>query len=133
MQSVTDRDAAIKEQMGFANWELTHTEKRAGELLHKTNNAGVAGAIVSRYFLRPKDQDGEAERRGAMAEYLSSRNSVVGAALSGARGGADAGSTITNNVTVHAPGGDPKTVTKAVKAAFNDLGLSTRQSSYGLA
>ena len=39
---------------------------------------------------------------------------------------------VTNNVTVHAPGGDPKAVTHAVKQAFNDLGFSSRQTARGL-
>lgn len=82
MQSVHDKETAMREQMDFANWELTHTEKGAGDLLRQANNAGVAAAIVSNYFERPKDVSGEIAKRGALADYLASPNSVVGAALS---------------------------------------------------
>lgn len=92
MQSVTDRDTALREQMDFANWELTHTERQAGDLLRKANNAGVAGAIVSRYFERPQDQGGEVERRGALADHLNSTSNVVGAALSASLSGEKSGS-----------------------------------------
>ncbi|WP_061470879.1 phage tail tip lysozyme [Acetobacter senegalensis] len=131
MQSVKDRDAAAKEQMDFANWELSHTEKQAGDYLRKATDAGMAGAIVSRYFERPKDQDGEVEKRGALAEYLSSQKSVVGAALSTPTGGGTTNN-VTNNMTLHVPGGDPKQVTKAVKAAFNDPRMQAWQTNMGL-
>lgn len=131
MQSVKDKDAATKEQMDFANWELSHTEKRAGDLLRQSSDAGMSGAIVSRYFVRPKDQDGEVEKRGALAEYLASQNSVVGAALSAPPSGGNT-NTVTNNMTLHVPGGDPKQVTKAVKAAFNDPRMQAWQTNMGL-
>ncbi|WP_058987829.1 phage tail tip lysozyme [Acetobacter senegalensis] len=131
MQSVKDRDAATKEQMDFANWELSHTEKQAGDYLRKATDAGMAGAIVSRYFERPKDQDGEVEKRGALAEYLSSQKSVVGAALSTPAGGGTTNN-VTNHMTLHVPGGDPKQITKAVKAAFNDPRMQAWQTNMGL-
>lgn len=131
MQSVKDRDAATREQMDFANWELWHTEKRAGDLLRQSSDAGMSGAIVSRYFVRPKDQDGEVEKRGALAEYLSSQKSVVGAALSAPPSGGNTNN-VTNNMTLHVPGGDPKQVTKAVKAAFNDPRMQAWQTNMGL-
>lgn len=131
MQSVKDKDAATKEQMDFANWELSHTEKQAGDLLRRSTDAGMAGAIVSRYFERPKDQDGEVEKRGALAEYLASQNSVVGAALSAPPSGGNT-NTVTNHMTIHAPGGDPKQITKAVKSAFNDPRMQAWQTNLGL-
>ncbi|AXH72241.1 MAG: putative membrane protein [Caudoviricetes sp.] len=131
MQSVKNKDAATKEQMDFANWELSHTEKQAGDLLRRSTDAGMAGAIVSRYFERPKDQGGEVEKRGALAEYLASQNSVVGAALSAPPSGGNTNN-VTNNVTIHAPGGDPKQITKAVKSAFNDPRMQAWQTNMGL-
>ena len=67
----------------------------------------------------------------SITQYDSMMRDLAANAQSG--GGDTTTNNSTYNVTVHAPGGDPKTVKGAVKAAFNDLGLASRQASYGLA
>lgn len=59
------------EQLAFVNHELTQgAEKAAGNSLRRTKTAAEAGAVVSRQYERPKDADGEARRRGALANQV---------------------------------------------------------------
>lgn len=71
MQSVTDRQQAITEQLQFVQYELTRgQEQGAGNMLRGAQNSRQAGAIVSRYYERPANADAEAARRGAGAQGL---------------------------------------------------------------
>lgn len=66
------RGSSRAEQLAFINYELREGgERRAGELLSKTKTAGDAGAVVSKYYERPADVEGEAMRRGQIAERLA--------------------------------------------------------------
>jgi hypothetical protein len=47
------QDGTLQEQLQFAQWELTHTEKRAGDRLRQITEAGAAGDWVTRGFERP--------------------------------------------------------------------------------
>lgn len=47
------QDGTLQEQLQFAQWELTHTEKNAGDRLKQINEAGAAGDWVTRGFERP--------------------------------------------------------------------------------
>ena len=63
------RESTPAEQLEFVNYELTRgAEKSAGDRLRMTGTAYDAAATVSRYYERPADKDGEAERRGRLAE-----------------------------------------------------------------
>lgn len=62
------RQATPEEQIDFVHWELTNTEKRAGARLRLTKNAAEAAAVISRFYERPRDADGEAKRRGDLAQ-----------------------------------------------------------------
>jgi hypothetical protein len=64
------RQASFGEQLQFMQWELTHTEARAGAQLKGAKTAGEAAAAVSRHYERPKDEEGEAAARGRTAERL---------------------------------------------------------------
>lgn len=73
------------EQVDFASWELNHTESGAGDRLRGTTNASDAAAVVSRYYERPADADGqEAARRGAYAGQMLSLPADAGNATSAA-------------------------------------------------
>lgn len=75
------RNSTASEQLEFINHELTKgAEKSAGGRLKITSSAREAADIVSRYYERPADTDGEASRRGDIADSYG----VTG---SGARSG----------------------------------------------
>lgn len=65
------RESTVQEQMEFVHWEMTEgNERAAGDRLRKATTASDAGAIVSKYYERPKLREEEAAERGAMAESL---------------------------------------------------------------
>ncbi len=61
------RNSTFDEQLQFAQWELTHTYKNAGNSLRNTNNETDAARVVSAFYEQPKDVFGEMDRRGAIA------------------------------------------------------------------
>ncbi|WP_283149016.1 phage tail tip lysozyme [Silvimonas soli] len=64
--------SSFEDQLRFVNYELTNgAEKRAGDLLRATRNAADAGSVVSRYYERPADQIGEAQKRSASAVQIA--------------------------------------------------------------
>lgn len=66
------RQSTLEEQLNFVNHELTQGKERsAGDKLRGSSSASEAASIVSRYYERPKDTEGEASRRGVKAEQLS--------------------------------------------------------------
>lgn len=68
------RESTREEQIGFIDYELRHggpQERKAGAALSRTTDAPVAAAVVSRGYERPKDVEGEADKRAALAELLS--------------------------------------------------------------
>ena len=63
------RESTPAEQLEFVNYELTKgAEKSAGDRLRMTDNAYDAAATVSQYYERPADREGEAQRRGQLAQ-----------------------------------------------------------------
>ncbi|MBJ9593233.1 phage tail tip lysozyme [Burkholderia seminalis] len=71
------RDSSIDEQLAFVNYELTKgKESAAGVLLRAAQNANQAGQVVSRYYERPRDADGEAERRGRQAVQIANTTTI---------------------------------------------------------
>lgn len=65
------RGSTLDEQLAFVQWELTNTEKRAGDKLAACLTANEAGACVSRFYERPEDADGEAMKRAALAAKIA--------------------------------------------------------------
>lgn len=61
------RQSTFEEQLRFIQWELTHTESAAGARLREADDPRSAAEIVTRYYERPADTDGEAARRGQRA------------------------------------------------------------------
>ena len=59
------------EQTAFAIWELSNTEKAAGDRLRRATSARQAGGIVSEFYERPRDTQYEIGRRGAIAETIA--------------------------------------------------------------
>jgi hypothetical protein len=64
--------AGIQDQLAFVQYELTKgAERAAGDRLRQAQTAQQAGEVVSRYYERPADANGEAAARGALAGQLA--------------------------------------------------------------
>jgi hypothetical protein len=46
------RESSFQEQLEYINWELNNSEKRAGDRIRETRNAGEAAAVVDQYYER---------------------------------------------------------------------------------
>lgn len=67
------RGSTLEDQLGFVHYEMTQgREKAAGDRLRGATSAEDAGAIVSRYYERPKNADDEANFRGDRAASYGS-------------------------------------------------------------
>ena len=65
------RQSTLEDQLRFVHYEMTQgAEKRAGDLLRAATSANAAGAAVSKHYERPADREGEAAKRGALAERI---------------------------------------------------------------
>ncbi len=62
------RQGTLGEQLAFEQWELTHTEKAAGDRIRAEHTAYGAGAAHSRWYERPRDVGGNMGRRGSSSE-----------------------------------------------------------------
>lgn len=66
------QESSLEEQLNFVNYELSQGKERAaGDKLRSSSSAADAASIVSRFYERPADKEGEASRRGVKAEQLS--------------------------------------------------------------
>lgn len=66
------RQSTLEDQLRFVHHELTQgNKKKAGDLLRLAESSGQAGGIVSRYYERPADKEGEAAKRAAAAERIA--------------------------------------------------------------
>ena len=64
------KGSSLEDQLYFVHAELRNTEKKAGDLLATCSDAASAGACVSKFYERPADREGEAAKRGALAERI---------------------------------------------------------------
>lgn len=63
------KGSTLEDQLGFVHYEMTQGKERAaGDRLRNATSAEDAGAIVSRYYERPKNADDEANMRGDRAK-----------------------------------------------------------------
>lgn len=75
------RKSSLDQQLQFVDYELRHgQETKAGGLLSKARSADEAGSIVSRFYERPADAEGEASKRGQAAAAIDSSMSSLYAA-----------------------------------------------------
>lgn len=71
------KQASYQEQLAFVNHELTNgTESGAGKRLRQAKTAAQAGAIVSEYYERPANKEGEKRERAAIASTIDKNHSV---------------------------------------------------------
>lgn len=96
------KSSTLDEQLAFVHWELQNTEKRAGDALRECATAADAGACVSRMYERPKDREGEAGKRAALATQIFREHA----------GAADPAANIPGNIPTPAPA--PPTATPPV-------------------
>ncbi|MGA3827395.1 phage tail tip lysozyme [Pseudomonas chlororaphis] len=76
--TIRDDRADLVKQLEFVHFELTQgAEQKAGKLLKATQNAEEAGAVVSKYYERPRDVEREASVRGQMAAQLSQTTNIT--------------------------------------------------------
>lgn len=133
------RQASAAEQMAFVHYELTAgTEQKAGAALRGAVTAQKAGALVSSMYERPRDQEGEATKRGRMARALALGIPGASGAATGAGASASA-PTAGNTTTVSTHVGEIKIYSAATDAAgiAKDLGteldyLTVNQANRGL-
>ena len=72
------KQSSYAEQLAFVNHELTNgTEKGAGNRLRQAKTAAQAGAIVSEYYERPANKEGEKRERAAIATNIDRNHSVT--------------------------------------------------------
>lgn len=64
--------STFNDQLRYVLYEMQHGESRAGRMLRNAKSASDAGSIVSRYYERPADAEGEAQKRAAMANTINS-------------------------------------------------------------
>ena len=77
------RQSSAMEQLEFVQYELTHSEKNAGNRLKNARTARDAGSIVSKYYERPEKIEKEATSRGEMAsEFNQTINITVNGSTS---------------------------------------------------
>lgn len=67
------RKSTREQQLAYVDWELRHSEKRAGDLLKAARTPKDAGGIVSKHFERPRDKELQANVRGDYAGSVYGR------------------------------------------------------------
>lgn len=72
--------SSLVEQLGFLDYELRNgNEQGAGRRLKGAKSAQEAADIVSRYYERPADKEGEAARRSSTADALIKQTAMTNA------------------------------------------------------
>lgn len=114
------RQSTMGEQLAFVQWELTHSEKRAGEMIRRAATAREAGGAASRFYERPADVMGNVRVRGAAAERLAAQTAALDQTrLGGGPATVNQGDrNVTINHTINVSGaGDPHDTARRVAAA----------------
>ncbi len=101
------RESTLEEQLSFIHHELTRgSEQIAGAMLRKTSGAGEAAAVVSKFYERPANVEGEMADRGGLAQKwydasLGTSNKSTNA-------------TINQKTDIHVQGGEAASTAKKV-------------------
>lgn len=132
------RDSSAEEQMSFMQWELNNRPWAGNNKLKATTTASEAGSVFSKNAIRPKDREGEASKRGALASQLAGINGATSMAASagGVGTGSNGAGGSSSNVQTHI--GEIKVYTQATDAdgIAKDMGKSmdnlfASQANYG--
>jgi hypothetical protein len=143
------RKSTLEQQLQFANYELTQgNEQSAGRRLRGATNALDAGAIISRYYERPADAEGEAQRRarGAADLYASlgqANATQIAAQGTGARDVAQSGSgsststttsetNVTGPITIHTQATDAAGIARDFAGQLGKYTFTVPQANTGV-
>lgn len=129
------QQATYEDQLAFVQWELTHTERDAGNALKNATSAQQAGAIVSSRYERPADKLGNEASRGALSSRIAGASQYASGALAASSHIAKAASNKTVNnyvghVTVHTQATDAKGISQDMARSLDSA--FTAQANYGL-
>lgn len=78
------KGSSFHDQLAFVNYELTHGEKRAGDMLRNATNAGAGAMAVSMLYERPHDREGEAIARAKLADQIYAQHYMGAASVAAA-------------------------------------------------
>jgi Phage tail lysozyme len=143
------KGSTLEEQLAFIDHELRKgTEKPAGERLKSAESAKDAAEIMSRYYERPQDREGEASRRGVLAQQIdgqerarslaSAANLPAAAKMAAAGGTSNSASTSTSEININGPiniatqATDADGIAKRIKQALTRYAFAG-QANTGLA
>jgi hypothetical protein len=143
------RKSTLDQQLQFANYELTQgKEQSAGKRLRNTTNALDAGAIVSRYYERPADTEGEAQARARSASDLyASIGQANAAKIAGQTVGARDVAPVTSNtststttaetningpITIHTQATDARGIARDLGHEFAKFSFTVPQANTGV-
>lgn len=133
------KHSTLAEQLKFFNYELSHAEKRAGDMLKQAQNAWAAGAVVSRLDERPADVQGEIAIRGALAQQIASAAMMLAVTKALTYGKATPSTTAAasnttiethvEQVVVHTKATDANGIVRDMKSALNKNQLIAQTNS----
>jgi hypothetical protein len=130
--------SSLDEQLAFHQWELTHTEKAAGDRMRASNVSQDVATIHSRYYERPKAIEANNARREALAGQLlnadRARSAAGAASLPAAASAAPvptagAGSTNTSSAETHIGKIEISTAATDAAGIARDIGAHLRRFS----
>ena len=133
------RQSTADDQLSFMVHELMQgTERGAGNKLKAAGSAEEAGEIASKYYVRPRDREGEASKRGAYAAQISGiKGASSNVAAAGAPGSTssntsnDHSTTVTTGpITVHTAATNADGIVSDMSKSMNHL--FTSQANSGL-
>jgi hypothetical protein len=114
------RNSTFEEQLAFFDWELRNTEHKAGEKLHQARTAGEAGGVVSQYFERPRDIEGNRRARARRAEQILAGTPAGEPPPTAAQPGAGAGGPAPGGTAQQRVGATVSAVKGAIHAVIGD-------------
>lgn len=141
------RKSSLDQQLQFANYELTQgNEQGAGRRLRNATNPLDAGAIVSRYYERPANAEGEAQSRAGIASDLyaslgQSNAARIAGQSAGARGSAasrisnmtsSAETNINGPITIQTLATDAQGIAREFGKAVGKYSFTVPQANTGL-
>lgn len=114
------QDSTFKEQLDFVMYELREGKwKGAGKKLSQAKTAEEAARIVSEYYERPADAEGESNLRATLASKLYR--------------GVGGGASVVNNNTYNITSSDPKGVAREVSGLQERTYANTMRQLSGVA
>lgn len=67
------QSSSFEEQLSFVDWELRNTEQSAWNMLRYASNSSEATDIITRYYERPADKEGDVRKRTQIALQLEKK------------------------------------------------------------